>query len=391
MNSLIRNKKKKVIIGIDASRCKSGGAIAYIIGLLSTVRLSDHDTHLVHLWSYDDLLRKIEEYPWLVKHTVQETSKNLFFQLLWQRFCLHSIAKSLGVTVMLNPDAGSLCKFNPSVTVSQDMLSFERGEISRYPLYSLEYWRLLTLKYIQLFRFSKSNAVIFLSHHAMSVISKQFSARIRRVLIPHGINVDFLSKKFNHKLLNLNSSINLIYVSNVDLYKHQWNVIEAVYRARKKLRKDIRLHFVGSYEGLGKKRFFESVLKFDPNFSFINLYNKIPNEKIPEKILSSDIFIFASSCENLPITLLEAMAIGIPIISSNRGPMKEVLKDSVIYFDPELPNSIYKAIKDAIMNNKKRIKSAKATKRLSKFYNWKKTSFKTFKILKEVSQRNIEI
>jgi hypothetical protein len=96
---------------------------------------------------------------------------------------------------MLNPDAGSLCIFNPSITVSQDMLSYEKGEISRYPLFSFEYWRLLILKYIQLLRFSKSNVVIFLSNHAMSVIGKQFPARIRRVLIPHGINAHFLSKK----------------------------------------------------------------------------------------------------------------------------------------------------------------------------------------------------
>jgi len=378
--------KKKINIGIDASRCKSGGGIAYIIGLLSHAKPNDHGIRLVHLWAYDDLLGKIQEYPWLVKHKLQESSKNLFFQLIWQRFCLHLIAKSLRVSVMLNPDAGSLCIFNPSITVSQDMLSFEKGEISRYPLFSFEYWRLLTLKYIQLLRFSKSNVVIFTSNHAISVIGKQFPARIRRVLIPHGINAHFLSKKFKYKFLNRNSSINLIYVSNVDLYKHQWHVVDAVYRARKKLRKDIKLHFIGSYEGLGKKRFFKSVLKFDPNYSFINLYNNIPNKEIPEKILNSDIFIFASSCENLPITLLEALAMGIPIISSDRGPMKEVLKDTATYFDPELPSSIYKAIKDVIMNDKKRINLAKKTKLLSRFYNWKKTSFKTFKILAEVGR-----
>ena len=70
---------KKINIGIDASRCKSGGGIAYIIGLLSHAKPNDHGIRLVHLWAYDDLLSKIEEYPWLVKHKLQVSLKNLSF------------------------------------------------------------------------------------------------------------------------------------------------------------------------------------------------------------------------------------------------------------------------------------------------------------------------
>ena len=33
---------------------------------------------------------------------------------------------------LLNVDAGSVCRFRPSVTISQDMLSYEPGEIDRY-------------------------------------------------------------------------------------------------------------------------------------------------------------------------------------------------------------------------------------------------------------------
>ena len=48
---------------------------------------------------------------------------------------------------------------------------------------------------------------------------------------------------------------------------------------------------------------------------------------MPEYLSKSNIFIFASSCENMPITLIEGMASGLPIACSDRGPMPEVLQD----------------------------------------------------------------
>jgi glycosyltransferase involved in cell wall biosynthesis len=67
-------------------------------------------------------------------------------------------------------------------------------------------------------------------------------------------------------------------------------------------------------------------------------------------LLKSDIFVFASSCENMPNTLIEGMAAGLKIACSSRGPMPEVLKDAGYYFDPESPVSISKAIEQIILN-----------------------------------------
>jgi len=43
--------------------------------------------------------------------------------------------------------------------------------------------------------------------------------------------------------------------------------------------------------------------------------------------------------------LVEAMASGLPIACSNRGPMPEVLGDAGVYFDPEDPHDIARALR----------------------------------------------
>ena len=100
-------------------------------------------------------------------------------------------------------------------------------------------------------------------------------------------------------------------------------------------------------------------------------------------------FVFPSTCENLPIILLEAMTAGLPIASSDRGPMPEVLKDAGLYFNPESVTSIKNCLRYMIENpNLLKSLSAKA-KQYSQAYSWKKCADETFEFLKIVHERNI--
>ena len=51
---------------------------------------------------------------------------------------------------------------------------------------------------------------------------------------------------------------------------------------------------------------------------------------------------------------MEAMAAGLPIASSYRGPMIEILKDGGIYFNPEGPDTILLALEEIIGDSKLR-------------------------------------
>ena len=324
-----------LVIGVDASRNRSGGAVAHLRGLMSGSDPRDYGIGTVHLWAYDSLRDKIAHQPWLVKHDVPELRGSIGQQLWWQFAKLPKIVDQLGCDLVFNTDAGSVCPARRSVTLSQDMLSFEPGEMERYGV-SRARLRLEALRIVQARSLKRARLAIYLTEHARRTIEQQIGRTSRSIVIAHGIDTKFRAIAGSRRRFPAGEPVKCLYVSNTAPYKHQWHVVEAIAFLRREGH-TVELALVGGGSGPAHDRLDRAVVKFDPRREFVTQTGFVPNDAIPDYLARSDLFIFASSCENLPITMLEAMASGIPICSSNRGPMPEVLGEAGSYFDPERP------------------------------------------------------
>lgn len=379
-----RREQSGVIVGLDASRNRSGGAIAHIKGLLSggDPRVQGIDT--VHLWAHAALLELLEPKDWLVKHPVAASNGSILRQILWQRFKLPHEARKLGIEVMFNTDAGSVCPFQPSITLSQDMLSYEPGEMQRYPWWTKARLRLQVLRVVQLARLRKSTVAVFLTSHAAQVIGPLAQAR-QIEIIPHGIDAGFFGIDANRRSFPASGEFRGLYVSNAAPYKHQWHVIEGIARARKRTRMDIRLRLVGGGSGGSQRKIEKAILRWDPDRQFVQQVSFVPNSAVRDELANADLFVFASSCENMPITLLEAMAAALPIASSNRGPMVEVLGPTACYFDPEDPVSIADAILALCEAAQESAQSGRAAQERARAFTWEKCAAETWRLMARIA------
>ncbi|MGE6397494.1 glycosyltransferase [Chryseobacterium scophthalmum] len=374
-------------IGIDASRNRSGGAKAHIIGIINDFDESflENGIEEIHIWSFPELLAQLPNKTWLIKHTPDELNKSIIHQLWWQYKKLPIEAKNQNIDILLNTDAGTVCRFKPSVTMSRDMLSYEKGEMKRFG-FSKQRIRLELLKLVQNNSLKKSTAAIFLTQYASKVI-QQSSGKISNVkIIPHGVSNNFRVLTNNGFWNEEKKEIKCIYVSNVELYKHQWNVALAIQNIKNK-GYNISIDFIGG--GAGKAQLkFDKTIKTINNNEYLVQHDFVVHSKLPQLIQEKDIFIFASSCENMPNTLIEGMSSGLPIACSNRGPMPEVLQDGGVYFNPENVEEIENAIMNIITNSIDRMRISKRALELSDFYSWKRCSKETFEYLIEINQQN---
>jgi glycosyltransferase involved in cell wall biosynthesis len=234
-----------------------------------------------------------------------------------------------------------------------------------------------------------AEGVIFLTKYAANLIQHSTGKLKRTAVIPHGIDRGF-SKQSPQRSWpeDREQSIRCIYLSNVAMYKNQWVVVRAV-----KILRDrgfnIELLLVGSGDNGRAQRLLDDEIAFsDPDGSFVKSVGFVRHEDLPSLIASSNVFIFASSCETISITLLEGMAVGLPIACSNRGPMPEVLGDGGVYFDPKDADSIAAAVEDIIITPDLRVTIAQRAKGLSEQYTWERCSSSTWRFLRDCVTNN---
>mgnify|MGYP003976912991 FL=1 len=376
-----------LIIGIDASRNRSGGAQAHLIGILSSLNPEKHGIIEVHIWSFSSLLNLIPDQSWLIKHNPPTLEQSLTKQLWWQAIHMEKEAKSTNCDILFTTDASTLCHFKPMVVLSQDMLSYEPGVMSHFG-FGKARLRLLAILFLQNWVFRHSDGVIFLTNYASEIIQNSSGPLTNVAIVPHGVGDDFrvtmhddLSPPDDRK------PIECLYISNTSMYKHQWNVVRAIAELRQH-GAPIKLTLIGGGTGKAQELLQKEMEKSDPNHDFVRQLPFVPQHELPMYLAESDIFVFASSCENMPVTLVEAMVSGLPIACSDRGPMPEILKDGGLYFDPENPESIISAVKKIHDNGALAKDLARKSHEYGNHYSWARCSNETFSFIVDTYTRN---
>ena len=369
-----------MIVGIDASNIRSGGGVTHLKELLHSANPYAHGFEKVIVFGGSSTLEKIENQDWLKKHYDRILDQGLLSRLFWQRFRLKKLAKKAKCDVLFVPGGFDISGFQPIVTMSQNLLPFEWREMIRFG-WSFTTLRFLLLRYTQSRNFRRAAGLIFLTEYAKKIVL-QVTGKIdnKTVVIPHGLNPRFQIHPKEQNFISEYSERNpyrLLYVSIVNEYKHQWHVVEAVSSLRAE-GFSVVIDLVGPSYPSALVRLQTVLARLDPKGDWAHYSGEIPYDELHYIYANADIGIFASSCENLPITLLETMAAGLPIVCSNRGPMPEVLGDAGLYFDPENPEDIAHAIRKFILDPELRAQKSQASFERCQQYSWERCAHHTF-------------
>jgi glycosyltransferase involved in cell wall biosynthesis len=192
-----------------------------------------------------------------------------------------------------------------------------------------------------------------LTSHSQYVVEKAIgSLDCQKTVIPHCLSTPYLRLELPPDTLFVGSysKYSLLYVSTIDQYKHQWNVVEGVAIARKKLKLDLRLTLIGNAYQPALNKLNHALRRFDPHAEWSAYIGPIAHERLFEYYAKANVFIWASTCETFGIPILEASQCNLPIICSNYEPMMTMLGDAAIYFDPLCPSTLSDAIESLFEN-----------------------------------------
>lgn len=376
-------------LSIDASNIRQGGGLTHLSQLLNAANPADSGISHVTVWACKATAAQLPEHAWLTKLSPPWTEAGTFGRMLGQQFLLGRDMAGHRCDVLFSP--GGTVPFHtqvPVVTMSQNMLPFEPDEAMRFGRCSWMRLKMYLLRQSQSRSFKKADGLIFLTEYARKGVSRWLSkAGGLQALIPHGIEPRFAADPKPQKPAgeySFDQPFTFLYVSILMPYKHQIRVAKAASQLRQN-GCPVKVRFVGADWGRYGQHFRETLRQLDPREEFLIWPGSIPFETLHAEYQKADAFLFASSCENLPNILIEAMTEGLPIACSNRGPMPEVLGTAGVYFDPLQTQEIAEAMHNLINNADLRMRVAARAKKLSQAYSWRRCAKDTFEFIAAVA------
>ncbi|AWW45644.1 glycosyltransferase family 1 protein [Polynucleobacter paneuropaeus] len=371
-------------LGIDATNIHQGGGVTHLVQLLSAASPREQGISKITVWCSPKTAALFPEKPWLKIRSGAWMEGGSLKRFFFQHLFLSLEMRRAGCEIVFFPGGTlPLISLLPPVTISQNMLPFELDKAALFGRFSLMYLKFCALRLLQSISFNRAVGIIFLSKYAQDKINKCVKINGLQKLIPHGIEPRFIGKARIQKSIDaysITEPFRFLYVSILMPYKHQIEVIRAI----KELRDSgwpIALDLIGPFWSWYGKAVQNEINNLDPDGDFIQYLGEKPFEALHCAYQKSDAFIFASSCENLPNILIEAMASGIPVACSSEGPMPEILGIEGIYFDPRIVFSIKNSLSQLMSSPEKRALNAKNASIRVGYSPWTNCANKTFELI----------
>ncbi len=110
----------------------------------------------------------------------------------------------------------------------------------------------------------------------------------------------------------------------------------------------------------------------------------VPNAEMPAIINQCKVFLYPSLRESFGIPILEGMACGVPVITSNTSSMPEIAGDAAAIVDPLKPEQIVEAIKKIVSDEPYCKALCEKGMLRSNDFSWKRMAEKYLDLYKEV-------
>lgn len=360
---------------INALSARLGGGQTYLKNLLAYLpEQADLD-----ILVYAPASLHLPEDLRIRRATTSWPTENPLLRAVWEKIALPRILRKEKAQILFCP-GGILASAVPAgcktVTMFRNMMPFDPAVLRRMP-FGLQKIRNWILKRVMLRSMASADLTIFISEYARGVIEGLTTIK-NPVTIPHGINLQF--KTAGQMIARpswLPQGEYLLYVSRFDVYKHQLEVVQAYAKLPADLRSRYKLLLVGEAGNMLSGEV-EAWVKQKSLDDQVFIKGAVPYSDLPAVYHHATVNLFASSCENCPNILLEALGAGRPVLSSSVSPMPEFGGNAVAYFSPTDPASIHEQLTAVLQDESRRENLAILAQQRSLDFDWQKTAESTW-------------
>jgi glycosyltransferase involved in cell wall biosynthesis len=219
-----------------------------------------------------------------------------------------------------------------------------------------------------------SNFVTSSSNFENTLISENYNIDKSKIAnIKPGVDVEIFSPDLSLKRENI-----FLSVGRIQEQKGQLKTISFLNNF-KKVENDFVCYFVGGPSGKSGNEYFQELkenvidLKLESHVEFLG---DLPQYEIKELLNKSKLLIHTSQFETFGLVAIEANSMGVPVLTSNNGPLKEIIENNINGYssDDLIDGKVNMFVKNLINDDFIYEKIMNSCIQKSTNYSWENTS-----------------
>jgi glycosyltransferase involved in cell wall biosynthesis len=271
-----------------------------------------------------------------------------FKRLYWNRIRFPSIEAFCGVTDIFH----SMDPLLPRTTSAKTICTVHDIAYKKFPhLFEARVpaWDLFVKRSLRV-----ADAIIVLSEHTKADLQEHFDVEVGKISV-----VPIPPAPIFHRSQDKNSAKGgrekpyLLYVGTIEPRKNIISIIKAFEILRQQQTKDVELVIAGKRGWLYDDVF--EAIRSSPFSSSIHYLDFVSDEELARLYRSALAFVFPSHYEGFGSPIVEAMASGTPIITSNNSSLREIADGVALLVTPTAVDELAEAMRLLVEDEVRRV------------------------------------
>ena len=200
----------------------------------------------------------------------------------------------------------------------------------------------------------------------------QKTLKIDMSVIPNGIKLEDFQPEYDRE----SKVLRLLCVSRLTERKRVSDIIKSIKNVD-----NVELTVIGSGQKEDELKDLAKSLDLENKVQFTG---RLPHEDLPQWYSEADVFVLPSLNEGMSNTVLEAMASGLPVITTDTGGTEELIKGNGVIVPKKDPDSIRSEIIEYRESREKLIEQGKRSRNMAEEMSWEKVADSYYEVYREI-------
>ncbi len=306
---------------------------------------------------------------------INPAARHPFLFYVWFEWQIPKYLKKYGIDVFFSPDNFLSLKTDcPTVLTIHDLAFLHHPK--SIPLLARKYYQYFMPKFVY-----KAKHICSVSNFVREDLAKEFSVSLEKITTIYNA----LPSTFATIIPNSSTKEQKYFIlaGSINPRKNTFNVLSAFDDFCTNYRRDFKIKIVGSFMDKPDSKLNDLIQKMKAENKLIHLSN-ISDELLIEEIKGSSGLLYLSLFEGFGLPILEGMACGAPVITSNITSMPEVAGNATFLADPYDQYSIVNAMRTVVENPELTAEKITLGYQRIKDFSYKKSAEQIYAVLEKV-------